>query len=185
MRPADIDRSGDIWVYTPEHHKLKWRDDGVPCRLAIGPECQKLLTPFLLRNAKHYCFSPVEALADHNTARREQRETKLWPSHANRKSRGNGGRQPRERYKTASYRRAIHRSCDRASIERWCPNQLRHLRAGEIKERLGIEVAGAVLGHRHTKTTEIMPTASSSNLSRQPNCLVRKFCLTDNRTHLR
>jgi integrase len=120
MRPADIDRSADVWVYTPEHHKLEWRDDDEPRRLAIGPECQKLLIPFLLRHSKAYLFSPAG-----------------------------------EQYDTAGYRRAIHRARDRAGIERWSPNQLRHLRAGEIKQALGIEVAGAVLGHRHLKTTEI------------------------------
>jgi len=155
LRPADIDRSGDIWVFTPEHHKLDWRDDDEPRRLAIGPECQKLLMPFLLRHPKAYCFSPAEALKEHNESRREARETKLWPSHANRTLKGRGGRPAGEQYDTASYRRAIHRACERASIEKWSPNQLRHLRAGEIKERLGIEVAGAVLGHRHLSTTEV------------------------------
>jgi integrase len=155
MRPADIDRSGDIWVFTPEHHKLDWRDDDEPRRLAIGPECQKLLMPFLLRHSKAYCFSPAEALKEHNEARRDARETKLYPSHANRRLKGRGGRPAGGQYDVASYRRAIHRACERAGITKWSPNQLRHLRAGEIKERLGIEVAGAVLGHRHLKTTEV------------------------------
>lgn len=155
MRPADIDRSGEVWVYTPEHHKLDWRDDDEPRRLAIGPECQKLLVPYLLRHPKAYCFSPAEAVKEHNACRREERKTKLWPSHVKRQRKGSGGRKARERYDSVSYRRAIHRACKAAGIDQWSPNQLRHLRAGEIKERLGIEVAGAVLGHRHLKTTEI------------------------------
>ena len=155
MRPADIDRRGDIWIFTPEHHKLDWRDDDEPRRLAIGPECQKLLMPFLLRHPKAYCFSPAEALKEYNAGRREARETPLYPSDANRKLKGSGRRAAGEQYDTAAYRRAIHRACERAGIEKWSPNQLRHLRAGEIKERLGIEVAGAVLGHRHLKTTEV------------------------------
>jgi integrase len=155
MRPADIDRRSDIWIFTPEHWKCEWRDDGELRQLAIGPECQKLLMPFLLRHSKAYCFSPAEALKEHNEARREARETKLWPSHANRQLKGRGGRPASEQYDTTAYRRAIHRACERAGIERWSPNQLRHLRAGEIKERLGIEVAGAVLGHRHLSTTEV------------------------------
>jgi len=155
MRPADIDRTGDIWIFTPEHHKLEWRDDDEPRQLAIGPECQKLLMPFLLRHSKAYLFSPAEALKEHNASRREARETKLYPSHASRKPKGRGGRAPSGQYDTNSYRRAIHRACERAGIEKWSPNRLRHLRAGEIKQALGIEVAGAVLGHRHLKTTEI------------------------------
>ncbi len=155
MRPADIDRSGDVWIFTPEHHKLEWRDDDEPRRLALGPECQQLLLPYLLRHPKAYCFSPAEAVKEHNAQRREDRKTKLWPSHVKRQRKGTGERQAGGQYTTASYRRAIHRACDTAGIDRWSPNQLRHLRAGEIKERLGIEVAGAVLGHRHLKTTEI------------------------------
>lgn len=155
MRPADIDRRGDIWIFAPEHHKLDWRDDDEPRRLAIGPECQKLLMPFLLRHPKAYCFSPAEALKEYNASRREARKIPLYPSHAKRKLKGSGGRPAGEQYDTAAYRRAIHRACERAGIEKWSPNQLRHLRAGEIKERLGIEVAGAVLGHRHLKTTEV------------------------------
>lgn len=155
MRPADIDRAGDVWIFTPEHHKLEWRDDDEPRRLALGPECQQLLLPYLLRHPKAYCFSPAEVVSEHNAQRREARNTPLWPSHAKRQRKGNGGRSAGEKYTTPSYRRAIHRACDAAGIDRWSPNQLRHLRAGEIKERLGIEVAGAVLGHRHLKTTEI------------------------------
>lgn len=155
MRPADIDRRGDIWIFTPEHHKLSWRDDDEPRRLAIGPECQKLLMPFLLRHPKAYCYSPAEALKEHNASRREARETPIYLRGAKRLLKGQGGRPAGEQYNTAAYRRAIHRACERAEIEKWSPNQLRHLRAGEIKERLGIEVAGAVLGHRHLKTTEV------------------------------
>lgn len=155
MRPADIDRSGDVWVFTPEHWKCEWRDDGEVRQLAIGPECQKLLVPFLLRHPKAYCFSPEEALKEHNASRREQRATKLWPSHANRKLKGSGGRAAGQRYDSASYRRAIHRACDRAGIEHWSPNQLRHLRCGEVEDELGIEAAGAVLGHRHLSTTQV------------------------------
>lgn len=155
MRPADIDRSGDIWIFTPERHKLDWRDDDEPRQLAIGPECQKLLLPFLLRHPKAYCFNPAEALKEHNAHRRQLRKTKLYPSHAARQSKGRGRTAVGGRYEVDAYRRAIHRACDRAGIDRWSPNRLRHLRAGEIKERLGIEVAGAVLGHRHLKTTEV------------------------------
>jgi integrase len=72
MRPADIDRSGDVWVYTPEHWKCEWRDDGELRRLAIGPECQKLLMPFLLRHSKAYLFSPAEAFKEHGRHRRRQ-----------------------------------------------------------------------------------------------------------------
>jgi integrase len=37
----------------------------------------------------------------------------------------------------------------------WSPNQLRHLRAGELEEALGIEAPSAVLGHSNAKATAI------------------------------
>ena len=37
----------------------------------------------------------------------------------------------------------------------WSPNQLRHLRAGELEEALGIEASSAVLGHSKVETTAI------------------------------
>lgn len=41
-------RPGDIWHYTPQRHKNEYRD-------------QEILAPFLLRDAKKYCFSPRES----------------------------------------------------------------------------------------------------------------------------
>ena len=40
-------------------------------------------------------------------------------------------------------------------LPNWSPNQLRHLRAGELEETLGIEMASAVLGHSKVETTAI------------------------------
>ncbi len=58
-------------------------------------------------------------------------------------------------YNTDTYRRAIHRACDRAGIERWSPNRLRHTAATEIRSKFGLEAAGAVLGHSNLATTQI------------------------------
>lgn len=51
LRPCDIDRTGAVWVYRPEHHKLSWREDAMPRQITIGVEGQKVLMPFLLRAA--------------------------------------------------------------------------------------------------------------------------------------
>jgi hypothetical protein len=26
MRPCDLDRAGEVWIYRPESHKLEWLD---------------------------------------------------------------------------------------------------------------------------------------------------------------
>ena len=82
-------------------------------------------------------------------------------------------RSPGERYEVASYRRAIHRACDKAfpapkeidsdpaklsvwqSEHRWSPNQLRHSAATEIRRQFGVEAAQHVLGHATTNMTEV------------------------------
>ena len=170
LRPCDVDRSGDVWVYRPEHHKLSWREDAAPRQIVIGSEGQKVLTPFLLRATSSYCFSPSEAERQRAQTRRQERKTPLYRSHVahmKQKSKGrSGGRRPGGRYTTASYRRAITRAVDAANRTRkaagiqdelpnWAPNQLRHLRAGEVEEQFGIEQASAILGHSNIRTTEI------------------------------
>ncbi len=169
LRPCDIDRSKDVWVFSPEHHKLAWRDDPTPRRIPIGLEGQKVLMPYLLRAAGDYCFSPSEAEKQRNAGRREDRQTPLYKSHraalkAKRKGRA-AKRKAGACYTAASYRRAIARAVETANRSRtaagleplpnWSPNQLRHLRAGELQEQLGIEAASAVLGHASLRTTEI------------------------------
>ena len=170
LRPCDIDRSGEVWVYRPEHHKLSWREDAMPRQITIGSEGQKVLMPFLLRAASTYCFCPADAQRQQSQARREERKTPLYKSHVTHmktKRKGKSGqRRPGERYTTASYRRAIARAVEAANkirtatsiaekLPNWSPNQLRHLRAGEVEEQFGIEAASAILGHSNIRTTEI------------------------------
>jgi len=61
MRPEDIDRSSDVWTYTPESHKTEHR--GKVRTIYIGPKGQAILAPWLVkatdyvfptRRARHY-----------------------------------------------------------------------------------------------------------------------------------
>lgn len=58
-------------------------------------------------------------------------------------------------YTHSSYRRAIERACERAGVEQWAPNRLRHNRATELRRDFGLDVAGAVLGHAGLAVTQI------------------------------
>jgi len=58
-------------------------------------------------------------------------------------------------YRRDSYAYAIRRACVREGIERWSPNQLRHARATELNKSVGLDIAGAVLGHERLDTTQI------------------------------
>ncbi|QEL16903.1 tyrosine-type recombinase/integrase [Limnoglobus roseus] len=53
------------------------------------------------------------------------------------------------------YGRSIHIACDRAGVPRWHPNQIRHLVATEVRRRLSLDDARALLGHDDPATTRI------------------------------
>ncbi len=47
MRPADIDRTGDVWEYRPQRHKTQHR--GKSRTIYIGPRAQEILAPWVLK----------------------------------------------------------------------------------------------------------------------------------------
>ena len=46
MRPGDIDRTGDVWTFTPRTHKTKHH--GRARVVLLGPQAQPILTPWLV-----------------------------------------------------------------------------------------------------------------------------------------
>jgi integrase len=170
LRPCEIDRSDDVWTYTPSHHKTAHH--GRDRVIHFGPKGQAILRPYLLRDAEAYCFVPAEVAAKLREERHTLRKTPLScgnvpGSNRCRKPR----RKPGSRYDVHSYRRAIHRACDAAfpppdgteleeikkwrSEHRWSPNRLRHTFATEVRKRDGLEAAQALLGHAKADVTQI------------------------------
>jgi integrase len=151
---VNLDGLGGVWMYVPERHKGTWR--GKVRAIMIGPTGQSVLMPFLDRATDAYCFSPRESMA---TLRERQRAARLASgggSGGSRKpSTTKGTRQPRERYTTASYGRAIERAARKAGVEPWNPNQLRHSAGMEAREKCGLDGARAMLGHDDPRTTMI------------------------------
>ena len=169
MRPCDIERSGDVWVYRPTAHKTTYL--GVVKDLPLGPLAQDLIRPFLDRSDEAYLFSPKEAEAWRNEHRSSSsdpnRKTKIYPSElrarAKRKLQAKKGiskRPKRDHFDTDSYRRAIKYAIAKAerngvTIPSWHPHQLRHTRATEIRRRYGVEGAQVALGHSRADVTQI------------------------------
>lgn len=156
VRGADVDRSGAVWVYRPADHKMAYR--GREREVFIGPEGQKVLTPFLEGDGTEFVFRPRQAEEQRRQAQRQARTTPLWPSHlraqqAKRKEQPR--RPPGNQYTVDSYRRAIHRACKLADIPAWSPNRLRHARATEIRRRFGLEAAQVTLGHASADITQV------------------------------
>jgi integrase len=113
MRPCDIERGEDVWVYRPPRHKTAHH--GFERKVFVGPRAQQVLGPFLLRDRHTYCFSSAEAENDRRRRLHEERTTPLSCGNvpgSNRKDdpKWSAG----DRYTTDSYHRAIARACDRA-----------------------------------------------------------------------
>jgi integrase len=180
FRPCDLDRSGQVWVYSPSTHKTEHH--GKARKVFIGPQAQEVLLRYLARSADEYCFRPCDSEAKRLAAKSANRVTPL--SYGNRPG-TNRKRKPAKcpgsRYSTHSYRRAIHYACDKAfphadlgsivrdsmtsgeraalkgwqSEHRWSPNQLRHAAATEVRKQFGLEAAQIILGHSAADVTQV------------------------------
>ena len=150
MRPCDLDRSGDVWIYSLATHKMA--RFGKSKTIHLGPKSQRVIIPFLKRKSDACIFSPAEAEVE----RRGKRSTR---SNA-----------PGDRYIIQSYGKAIVRACARAfpfplcmdlkhrqdweRANRWTPHQLRHTAATRIRAQYGLEAAQLMLGHSSAMITD-------------------------------
>jgi integrase len=152
IRAVDLDRSREVWVYTPESHKTEHH--GKTRKILLGPKARDLLERWLKAAPDAYLFSPKEATEELLAGRRLARKTRVQPSQQDRKKRS-PIKTPGPRYTTDSYRRSIGVGCDKAGMPRWHPNQLRYLAATRLRREFGLDVARAVLGHSSPAVTEV------------------------------
>lgn len=142
IRPMDIDRSGTVWIYTPESHKTEHHDK--TRAVVIGPKARGVIERYLERSADGYCFRPSEAV---ELYRMQVHATRKAPmncgnrpgySAASRAGRERTDTQPGDCYTNDSFRRAIHRACDRA----FCPPEPLGQRPGETIKARNARLAG-------------------------------------------
>jgi integrase len=152
MRGTDLNKEGPVWLYEVPDHKNAWR--GQQRTVPLGPKAQDILRPFLEGNDGGYLFSPKVAVKFRQKELRKKRKSKVQPSQKNRATK-NPQVFPGDRYTTQSYYRAVARACETAKVSHWHPNQLRHLRATEVRAQFGLDVARALLGHRSPQITEV------------------------------
>ena len=149
IRPCDIEKGPEVWVYRPNSHKLDWL--GQDKEILLGPRAQEILEPWIGgREPEEYLFSPREA-AEANARELEKRRKRP----RSKKVRISKARPPREHYNDRGYRQAVLRACRRAGVPEWSPGRLRHSAGTEIRKKYGAEAAQLVLGHRNLSTTEI------------------------------
>jgi len=111
LRPCDVDRSGEVWIFRPVGHKMTHHDRDRA--ILIGPKAQAILLPYLLRDAQAYCFSAFESETERKAIMRENRKTPVQPSHRDRSKPQHKGR-VKNRYVKDTYSRAIVRAVDLA-----------------------------------------------------------------------
>jgi integrase len=163
IKMTDLDRSGDVWLYTVRQHKNRWRNQQRV--VALGPAAQDVLRP-LLRLDGGYLFSPRDGMAQVQSERRAKRKTPMTPTQRTRAQR-NAKKPPSvgDHYGIDAYRKAIHRACDRAGIPRWSPHRLRHAKGTELARTEGIEVARIALGHKDDRVTRRYAASAEQDLA--------------------
>ena len=166
LRPCEVDRGEEVWLYRPSHHKMSHHDRERV--IPIGPQAQKILSTYLLRPETWYCFSPKESEAKRRAVAHEARKTPMSCGNTpGSNTKAVPKRKAKEHYTNDSYRRAIHRAVKKINSERreededadllelWSPNRLRHLAATAIRKRFGLEAAQVVLGHAAADVTQV------------------------------
>jgi integrase len=156
MTAAELDMSGDVWVYRPSKHKTAHH--GRARVVSIGPRAQAIIRAYLTAHRLTApLFSPADAEAQRKAIQRANRKTPLTPSQRARDERA--AAKPKRRYRTAytttNYGQAIRRACETAAIPCWGPNRLRHTRLTEVRHTAGLDAAQAVGGHSKVETTQI------------------------------
>ncbi|TWU27622.1 tyrosine-type recombinase/integrase [Bythopirellula polymerisocia] len=180
LRPCDLDRASDIWLYRPGSHKTEHH--GRDRVVTLGPNSQGILLRYLARDPQTFCFRPCDSEQKRRALKHSDRKT---PLNCGNRPGKNGKPKPKrtagDQYDSCSYRRAIHRACDKAfphpelgskvrkdmtdaqvaelknwqSDHHWSPNQLRHAAATEIRREFGLEAAQVVLGHSSANVTQV------------------------------
>lgn len=156
MRPIDIDRTQRTWTYCPARHKTQHH--GIERAIHLGPKAQAILKPYLKRPAHAYLFSPKDAV-------KNLRDRLRLGNNPPKKRRLHPKRVAGHRYTRRSYYSAIARACEKAGIEIWGPNRLRHSAATFLRKRYGIEAARVVLGHWLSAAYAEFPEAIMTRVS--------------------
>ncbi|MBA4107635.1 MAG: integrase [Pirellula sp.] len=180
LRPCDLDRTGEVWIYRPPSHKTSHH--GKERAIFVGARGQEILLRYLARDEAAFCFSPRDSEAKRRAVVAAARKTPLsCGNRAGTNRRKRPSRQPGDRYDARTYYRAIRYACDRAfrhpslgnvreqlltaeqklelkawrKAHRWAPNQLRHAAATEVRREFGLEAAQVMLGHSRADVTQV------------------------------
>ena len=146
MRPCDIDRTGDVWVYSPKTHKTM--RSGRPKLIPIVGAAREAIEDYLNREPEAYVFSPAESASWYRAVATANRKTpKSCGNRPGTNRKTNPKRRPKTQFAGTTYQQAVKRAALKAGVPHWYPYQLRHLTATAVRAVLGIEESQALLGH--------------------------------------
>jgi integrase len=169
MKPGEIERTGEIWRYTPTVHKGTWRGKGRT--IFLNQQAKDVLAPWLLGCPDaSYIFSPRRSEAMRSRERAERRVTPRYRSHLARNEQKRAKSRklpPAERYDKDALARALARACERANVTAFTAYQLRHLKAVELREQFNLETVRAVLGQSTMSMAEHYARAADESLARK------------------
>lgn len=147
MRTGDIDRTGDVWTYTPMWHKTEGHD--VTRTIQLGKRAQDILTPCLKLDPDAYLFSPVDAMKHQIDSSRKKPGEQITTAELLKRK-----RPPKLLYTKDAMNRCIQRALKRAGLPKFTPNQLRHLVATKLRREYDLETAETILGHTSANMTQ-------------------------------
>ena len=158
MRIGDIDKSGDVWLYHPEHHKTEYR--GNHRAVPFGKKVQTVLEKHLSgRNPDEYVFTASRAMISKWRDRRDQRKTKIQPSQMERGKKSIEEKVARygNKMDPNTIGRIVSRACQKAIKAKklsqpWTPYELRHTAITEVRTKFGAEAAQHFAGHSNLDT---------------------------------
>jgi integrase len=147
MRPCDIERRDDVWLYRPASHKNSWR--GQARVVILGPRAQHALAPYLGGAPDAPVWSPAAAEREWRTAKRAAART---PRRGELATERTDKRAPRTAWDVHTYAHAVQRRSKAAHraderVPAWRPYQLRHACGTRVRRWFGLGAAKAILGH--------------------------------------
>lgn len=149
LRLCDIDRTGDVWIYTPDSHKTQHH--GKSRIIFCGPKAQAVIAEFTtIADPEAYLFA-VPGSEGKKAYRRDNYGLAI------RRACERAFNMPKElrRLKRDSPEELKRQAKEWREKHVWTPNQLRHTAATEIRKSSDVETAKTILGHSELRTTEI------------------------------
>lgn len=157
MRVCDIDRSGKIELYCPEHHKTE-HSGGRRCSYRSNNPEDTYRSPGRQSN-RRVCFHTGKGDEFARADQRAKRKSPLQPSQVKRERKRKEHKLDRfnAQLTPSTIGRNVARACQKATKAKklsqpWTPYELRHTAITEVRKKFGADAAPHFAGHSNVGT---------------------------------